>query len=67
MAWTDCESSMVKRYDYDADMQVLHVQFQSGRIVDLQSVPANVVADFASAPSKGKFFHNNLRDQYKAL
>jgi lysyl-tRNA synthetase class 2 len=58
---------MIKRYDYDKDMQVLHVQFTSGRIASLQSVPQTVVNDFLAAPSKGKFFHANLRDQYAAL
>jgi hypothetical protein len=67
MAWTDCSSSMIKRYDYDANMQVLHLQFGSGRIASLQSVPQNVADDFIAAPSKGKFFHTSLRDQYKAL
>jgi len=67
MAWTECDSSMIKQYDYDKDMQVLHLQFGSGRIVSLQQVPSEVAADFVKAPSKGKFFHNSLRDQYKAL
>ena len=67
MAWTDCESSMIKRYDYDKDMRVLHLQFGSGRIASLQSVPQDVADKFVAAESKGKFFHNSLRDQYKAL
>jgi len=67
MAWTETDSTMFRRYDYDADMQVLHLQFVSGRIASYQRVPPNVAADFASAPSKGKFFHANLRDQYVAL
>ena len=67
MAWTDCGSTMIKRYDYDADMQVLHLQFASGRISSLSGVPQEVADQFVAAPSKGKFFHTSLRDTYKAL
>jgi len=67
MAWTDCKSSMIQRYDYDPDMRVLHLQFGSGRIASLQSVPQHVMDAFLAAESKGKFFHSQLRDQYKAL
>jgi hypothetical protein len=67
MPWTDAQSSMIDSYDYDADMKVLHVKFHSGAIHSLQGVPPEKAAEFAAAPSKGKFFHTNLRDQHRAL
>lgn len=67
MPWTRTNSSMIEAYDYDRSMRVLMLRFVSGRQVALQDVPSDTVADFEDAPSKGKFFHNNLRDQFRAL
>ena len=67
MAWTDVDSSMIHSYDYDADMQALHVKFHSGRVASLQKVPPDIASQFAAAESKGKFFHTRLRDQYQVL
>lgn len=58
---------MIESYDYDKNMRVLMLRFQSGRVVALQDVTSDTVADFEDAPSKGKFFHSNLRDAYRAL
>ena len=58
---------MIDAYDYDADMGVLHVRFHGGETFSLQGVPPETAADFAAAPSKGKFWHANLRDQFRAV
>lgn len=67
MPWKNANSSMIDAYDYDADMGVLHVRFNSGNMVSLQAVPPEVAAEFDGAASKGKFYHANLLDQYVAL
>jgi hypothetical protein len=67
MAWTDAKSSMIKDFDYDRDMNTLHVRFHGGSIFSLQGVPPDAAAEFAAAPSKGKYWHTNLRDQFKAV
>lgn len=67
MPWTNANSSMIASYDYDAPMGVLHLRFHSGRIVSYSGVEPQTAAEFSSAPSKGKFFHNKIRDQYQAI
>ncbi len=58
---------MIDAYDYDPDMRVLHVRFQNGSVWSLKDVPAETAAEFDGAPSKGKFWHNSLRDRFAAL
>ena len=67
MPWINANSSMIDQFDYDADMKVLHVKFPGGEIYSFREVPADVAAGFASAPSKGKFFHKSIKDAFKAL
>ena len=58
---------MIDSYEYDDAMGVLHLRFHSGRIVSYSGVEPQTAADFAGAPSKGKFFHNKIRDAYQAI
>jgi hypothetical protein len=58
---------MIDQFSYDADMGVLHVKFHTGSIFSLRDVPPETAAEFAAAPSKGKFFHNSLKDRFQAL
>ena len=68
MPWTNTNSSMIGSYEYDPDMRVLHVRFSSnGETRSYQGVPPELAAEFVAAPSMGKFFHNKIRDQYRAL
>jgi hypothetical protein len=67
MAWTDANSSMIKDFNYDSDVSMLHVRFRGGQVYSFRDVPPETAAEFAAAPSKGKYFHNNLRDQFKAI
>lgn len=67
MPWTNANSSMIDRFDYDRDMGVLHVRFHTGSVFSLRDVPPEVAAEFAAAPSKGKFWHNSLKDRFQAL
>lgn len=67
MPWTNANSSMIDAYDYDADMRVLHVRMHGGEIFSLKGVPAETAAEFDAAPSKGKFWHGKLKDNFLAL
>jgi lysyl-tRNA synthetase class 2 len=67
MPWEKTNSSMIDAFEYDPAFRVLHIQFRSGRIHSLEGVPAEVATAFSEAESKGKFFHANLRDQYRAI
>jgi hypothetical protein len=67
MPWTNANSSMIEAYDYDAEMRVLHVKFPNGSIFSFKDVPADTAAEFEAAPSKGKFFHNVLKEGFLTL
>ncbi len=42
----------------------LHIRFHSGRLYVFFNVPKSVFNGLMSAPSKGKYFHANIRDRY---
>ena len=68
MPWTNTNSSIIRAYDYDPAMKVLHLHFAStGEIRSYQDVPPELAAEFIAAPSKGKFFHNRIRDEYHGI
>jgi lysyl-tRNA synthetase class 2 len=57
-------SSVIADIEYDADHARLTVTFTTGRIYDYYAVPADVVAAFQSAASKGAYFNIHIRDRY---
>lgn len=60
----DVDSSNIEAIGYDRDRQELHVRFlQSGTYLYF-GVDEAVFDSFLGAPSKGTFFHENVRDQY---
>ena len=68
MPWTDTDSTMIVAYDYDPNMKVLHLRFRlSGETRSYQNIPPELAAEFIAAPSKGKFFHNRIRDEYHGI
>lgn len=58
------ESSNIKEIGYDSTLETLRVMFKTGKSYDYQEVPDSVWQAFKSAPSKGKFFHANIRSAY---
>ena len=58
------ESSSLARFSYDGRTQILEVEFRHGTIYDYYEVPESVFAEMAAAPSKGRFFVYNVRDEY---
>jgi hypothetical protein len=57
-------SSVIRRFSYDEPHRRLRVTFTSGDVYDYDAVPPEVVAEFRSALSKGRFFGPNIRDRY---
>jgi hypothetical protein len=57
-------STVIRRYDYDADGERLVIEFVSGRVYSYADVPPSVVAAMARATSKGGFFNRRIRDRY---
>jgi len=58
-------SSVVRSYDYDPISRQLAVEFQSGRLYVYEDVPSEVFESMKRAFSKGEFFNNHIRDQYR--
>jgi hypothetical protein len=58
-------SSVIRRFHYDEPHRRLRVTFTSGDVYDYDAVPPEVVEGLRSAPSKGRFFGPNIRDQFE--
>ena len=57
-------SSVIAKFDYDAEHAGLTITFVTGRVYQYFAVPATVAADFGRASSKGAFFNTQIRDRY---
>jgi hypothetical protein len=62
--WTPVDSSNVSAFRYDASTKVLQIRFKSGRIYGYKDVPENVVQEFSTADSKGKFVNASIKHNY---
>jgi hypothetical protein len=57
-------SHVIADFDYNADQAQLTVTFVTGRVYRYFLVPADCVARFEAAESKGGFFNKYIRDKY---
>lgn len=57
-------SSNVKAIGYDDRTQTLEVEFLNGRVYQYYGVPENMHSQFMQIPSKGKFLHTYIKDQF---
>lgn len=57
-------SSNVKAIGYDRHTQTLEVEFLNGRVYQYYGVPENMHSQFMQVPSKGKFLHTCIKDQF---
>ena len=64
--WGGCRmpSTAVERISYDEAGHELHVTFVGGATYTYYGVPKQVEAAFRSAPSKGVFFNQFIKDRY---
>jgi len=58
-------SSVAYAIGYDADSQILQVEFQSGEIYQYFDVEAETWEDFHSADSIGEFFNQEIKGNYE--
>lgn len=58
------DSEHIKEYSYDKASRVLTLVFHLGGTYEYSDVPSNLVYAFANAPSKGAFFHGNIRGRF---
>jgi len=59
------ESSMIDSIGFEKN--VLEVRFRNGGLYQYLDVPESVLALLMQAPSKGRFFNQEIRGRYPAL
>ena len=57
-------SRNIRLVGYDAEGQLLVIEFRSGGIYQYSNVPETVHRRLIQASSKGSYFHQAIRDQY---
>ena len=57
-------STVIHKYEYCFDNQILKIEFVTGKIYLYQKVPPEVYIGMKDALSKGIFFNENIRDKY---
>lgn len=64
MERTPVSSSNIRSIGYDANMQILEIEFLSGRVYQYFGVPVEVYEGLMSAGSHGQFFSYNIRNVF---
>ena len=59
------ESSNVAQIGHDTSSRTLRILFHSGGTYQYFNVPNDVFDNFLRADSKGKYFHENIKDIYE--
>ena len=57
-------SSVIKDFEYEAELARLTIVFTTGRVYEYFMVPPHVAASFHTAPSKGTYFNTRIRDHF---
>ena len=57
-------SSRIRAVGYDAQKQVLEVEFSDGRVVSYRGVSGEVHRQFVNAPSPISFFDDKIAENY---
>ena len=65
--WRQVKSSNLQAIRHDALSGVLEVAFKAGTVYRFASVPATVFAAFLGAPSKGKFFAEQVKPRFQLV
>ena len=60
----EVESSSIKSVAYDKDEGKLWLRFKSDALYEYQGVDQQVAKDLVGAESKGKFFHENIKNKF---
>lgn len=62
----EVSSSNIKKIGYDADRDLLLVEFNNNRIFEYRGVPNDTFLAFLDAKSKGSFLAHHIKPHYKA-
>lgn len=58
------DSTILRTIGYDAERQLLQIEFQDLSTYQYFDVPAAVYEELAQAPSKGTFFNRSIRPKF---
>lgn len=67
MERTPVISSNVSSIGYDADEQILEVEFNNGALYQYSSVPEYEYAGLIDAASKGSYLHSQIKNRYSCI
>lgn len=58
-------SSNLNAIDYNIESQTLTIEFHNGRTYIYYNVPQQVFEELRNAPSKGKYHHQYIKNNYQ--
>lgn len=65
------ESSLIRKISYNNNRKVLEIELETNdgntRVYFYEGVPREVVIDFLAADSKGKFYNENIKGEYRSF
>ena len=61
----EVESSNLASVGYDAENEILEVEFKHGGIYQYFDVPVEIYEELMNAPSHGVYFSANIRNDYE--
>ena len=64
MTITAVDSTSLRTVGYDAERQLLQVEFHNRSIYQYFEVPATVYQELMQAPSKGAYFNKSIRPRF---
>ena len=67
MERTPVSSSNISAIGYDADSQVLEIEFTNGAVYSYSGVPPGEYEGFMNADSKGNYLHANIKSRYSFM
>ncbi len=59
------ESDVIHAIGYDPQIQMLEIIFNNGTIYQYRGVPPEVFAGLKNSESKGRYFNENIRDEFQ--
>lgn len=66
MERTEVSSSAVRSIGYNAETQILEVEYLGGGVYQYTNVPASEYEALMSSSSVGKYLQNNIKSAYSA-
>jgi hypothetical protein len=61
---TEVDSTSIKSVAYDKEEEKLWLRFKSDALYEYRGVQEQMVKELVTAESKGKFFHENIKNKF---